>query len=32
MASIKEINIMNRTYYFFNDLINIEKFDSNLLK
>ena len=32
MASIKEINIMNRTYYFFNDVINIEKFDSNLLK
>ena len=32
MANIKEINIMNRKYYFFNDLMNIEKFDSNLLK
>ena len=32
MGSIKEINIKNRTYYFFNDMINIKKFDSNLLK
>ena len=29
---IKEINIKNRTYYFFNDIMNIEEFDSNLLK
>ena len=32
MGQIKEINIENRTYYFFNDMINIEVFDSNLLK
>ena len=32
MGNIKEINIKNRTNYFFNDMINIEEFDSNLLK
>ena len=32
MGSIKEINIKNRTHYFFNDMINIKNFDSNLLK
>ena len=32
MKNIKEVNIKNQTYYFFNDLINIEGFDSNLLK
>ena len=32
MGQVKEINIKNRTYYFFNDMINIEEFDSNLLK
>ena len=32
MGQVKEINIENRTYYFFNDMINIEVFDSNLLK
>ena len=32
MVQVKEINIDNRTYYFFNDIINIEVFDSNLLK
>ena len=32
MASIKEINIKNRTYYFFNDMIDIKNFDSDLLK
>ena len=32
MGNIKEINIKNRTYYFFNDMINIGDFDSNLLK
>ena len=31
-ADVKSINIKNRTYYFFNDRINIEDFDSNLLK
>ena len=32
MGEVKEINIKNRTYYFFNDIINIKEFDSNLLK
>ena len=32
MVNIKEINIKNRTYYFFDDLINITNFDPNLLK
>ena len=32
MRNIKEINVKNRTYYFFNDMINIKNFDSNLLK
>ena len=32
MRNIKEINIKNQTYYFFNDMINIEVFDSSLLK
>ena len=29
MESIKEINIKNRTYYFYNDTIDIKTFDSN---
>ena len=32
MRNIKEINIKNRTYYFFKDMINIKDFDSSLLK
>ena len=32
MGSIKEINIKNRTYYFFDEMINTKNFDSNLLK
>ena len=32
MGNIKQINIKNITYYFFNDMINIEDFDLNLLK
>ena len=32
MGSIKEINIKNRTYYFFNDMIIINNFNSNVLK
>ena len=27
---MKEKNIKNRTYYFFNDMINIKNFDSKL--
>ena len=29
---MKQINIKSRTYYFFNDMINIKDFDSSLLK
>ena len=32
MGDIKQINIKNRTYYFFNDMINIKDFDPSLLK
>ena len=32
MGSIKEINIKERTYYFCNDIIDIEIFDSKNLK
>ena len=28
----RQINIKNRTYYFYNDLINIKDFDTRLLK
>ena len=28
----KQLNIKNRTYYFYNDLINLKDFDSNMLK
>ena len=32
MRSIKEIDIKNRTYYLYSDIIEIETFDSNNLK
>ena len=32
MGEVKELNIKNRTYYYFNDIINIKDFHSNLLK
>ena len=32
MAVVKQIDIKKRTYYFYNDMINVKKFDSNLLK
>ena len=31
MGTIKQIMIKNRTYYFYNDIIDIETFDSNML-
>ena len=31
MRSIKEINIENRPYYFFSDMIKIKNFDPNFL-
>ena len=32
MGKIKQVNIKNRTYYFYNDMINIKDFDARLLK
>ena len=32
MGEIKQINIKNRTYYFYNDIIDIKNFDAWLLK
>ena len=32
MGLVKQIDIKNRTYYFYNDMVDIKKFDSNLLK
>ena len=32
MGTIRQIDIKNRTYYFYNDIIDIQDFDSNLLK
>ena len=29
MGVVKQIDILNQTYYFYNDIINIKKFDSN---
>ena len=32
MGKVKQINIKNRTYYFYNDQINLKDFDARLLK
>ena len=32
MGTLKQINIKNQTYYFYNDIIEYENFDSRLLK
>ena len=32
MGKTKELNTKNQTYYFYNDMINIKIFDSDLLK
>ena len=32
MGKIRQINIKNRTYYFYNDQINLKDFDAKLLK
>ena len=32
MDTTKQINIKNRTYYFYNDIIDIENFDATSLK
>ena len=31
-VQVKQKKIKNRTYYFYNDMINLKNFDSNLLK
>ena len=31
MGIVKQLDIKNRTYYFYNDIIDIKKFNSNLL-
>ena len=32
MGKVKDLNIKNRTYYYFDDMIDIRKFEPNLLK
>ena len=32
MGTVKQIDIKNKTYYFYNDMIDIKTFDSDLLK
>ena len=32
METVKQINIKNQAYYFYNDIIDLKNFDSSLLK
>ena len=32
MGEVKQIEIKNRTYYFYNDMTNLENFAPNMLK
>ena len=32
MGELKPINIKNRTYYFYNDIINLDEFDESKIK
>ena len=32
MGTVKQINIKNRIYYFYNDIIDLKNFDARLLK
>ena len=32
MGTLKQVNIKNQTYFFYNDKIDLENFDSSLLK
>ena len=32
MRTIKQINVKNRTYYFYNDIIDLEDVDARLFK
>ena len=32
MGEVKQINIKNRTYYFYNNIIDLKNFDARLLR
>ena len=32
MGALKKVTIKNRTYYFYNDIINLKNYESKLLK
>ena len=32
MREVKQIELKNRTYYFYNDMVNLKYFEPNLLK
>ena len=32
METIKQINIKNRTYYFYNNIINLDEFDESRIR
>ena len=32
MGEIKQINVKNRTYYFYNDIIDLDEFDGSKIK
>ena len=32
MGKVKKLDIKNQTYYYFNDIINVKDFHSNLLR
>ena len=32
MGEVKQIGIKNRTYYFYNNIVNLKNFESNLLR
>ena len=32
MGKVQQINIKNRTYYFYNDQINVKDFDAKVVK
>ena len=32
METIKQINIKNRTYYFYNDIVNLDEFDEGRIR
>ena len=32
MGEVKQINVKNRTYYFYNDQINLKDFDASMVK